>query len=723
MSIEEKTPVYEGAKFKAPEVQIATSLPKYEPAGTKPGQQADAALQQLRVGLGDLAKLKDFQSGQELKRGLSENEAGLLNDLHEAAQVTAGEDGSLYMADGKLNESFFQAKLSEYQQKNNALPRSFYLQDATVRGEQDVLNANSGMKIAAVKLVAQQEVGRIAGAYKDRLSYMQATGDFEGWRQTAADGHAAGVTSEYQFNEEVYNSQQAEMLSNAQQMFRDDPDALIDAYDSGAFDGASQSTRGKIEHLLDNVYTQERPGVMRRKSDGSLAKDAPEAPYNLPSSMVKLWYDWEGAFKDNADAQRAAMPIASAWARSQITKPDDEQEEATVKAVFKAYGLSDDYANGIIKHLRDEIDGRVYKPEGAFKRIEPGMFFTPANRETYNGWRKTQATLRGMSDAQLKEDSGVKDANGDAITNKELLRRVNAQVERWNTYDRQERERAESIIDGKFQEWRVRNPNASYREQARQYWSIVGDYRKTFAPKENIEDWEVVKQEEELAGAYDSKLARARNEREAEARRNDEDVKRTNEARGVAGGAKGKPIAAAEPVALSLSTSGRDSLSLPKNKEESILYVGADSGVTDGSVIAVHRGNVTSMARVQHVKGLDGAVMSQKLRRNVGALTGKFDSIDIKGNDASISAQQGAPTSSRRVVATGIPEWLDDGREMPEVNYLFPEEGEIDDGLVPAEDGDVETATDENGRERLLKSKRTDKGEEFRKRRREMQGE
>lgn len=461
MSIEEKTPVYEGAKFKAPEVQIATSLPKYEPAGTKPGQQADAALQQLRVGLGDLAKLKDFQSGQELKRGLSENEAGLLNDLHEAAQVTAGEEGSLYMADGKLNESFFQAKLSEYQQKNNALPRSFYLQDATVRGEQDVLNANSGMEIAAVKLVAQQEVGRIAGAFQDNYDLAIQQGRFNDAANCAKDAYAGGVISEAKMQIMVHNAHKKGAEDELDALTYSNPDEAYDRLNNGQYDMyLSPAERARrLSKMREDKKLAKPKDIMDTYIDNPEAAKAKDKTPEFSGYFTAQECGWINAIAAGKgdDVKQEMEYAAIEEARAFDPKGDPERFRADFMRKWNGqFGLDKDFCSrqlsmaekrrgkltspqiDVKQRLDNMESGGVLRNEATWKKIQENM---PSVEKIRRDYKALAGINADDSDDRVKEKYLT---YRDKAHNKELRGRINEMYDAW--LDTEEGEKAAPVV-------------------------------------------------------------------------------------------------------------------------------------------------------------------------------------------------------------------------------------------------------------------------------------
>ena len=410
-------PLYQGATPQSPQQQMQG--PGFTPHVQPMGGMLDAAVQ-AGLGAGEqYAELKDFGASQQTEHQRRVHDQQMRKEFESRIRLSWGSEGSFYDSEGNRREDEVKAFIIKWQEKNNGIPRPFWLEKNAMRDEGDLMQANDALASRVKLMTLDAEAKNRKQAFQDNYDLAVEQEDWPGAHRVIDRAVEAGQIKRARGDIMLLDLRDTALMARARKQSEEDPVAFWNELDD---DGspyaalpfskrmqlqrlASLSMQGFSRSFVKSVETgnakaKKIPGSKTSTTSTGNAKKEKEiynpAPSNITRNLHALWRRYNGDFKEG-QGKIDAMPFLAEQGRAMITSPHDETEAEMVIALYKQFGQGEDYAKAMVKQWQEDLA----RPKG----LDPKVTLSHAAQVGYFTRAEDAAILAlEQEKAQKQED-------------------------------------------------------------------------------------------------------------------------------------------------------------------------------------------------------------------------------------------------------------------------------------------------------------------------------
>lgn len=410
-------PLYQGATPQTPQQQMQG--PGFTPHVQPMGGMLDAAVQ-AGLGAGEqYAELKDFGASQQTEHQRRVHDQQMRKEFESRIRLPWGTEGSFYDSEGNRREDEVKAFIIKWQEKNNGIPRPFWLEKNAMRDEGDLMQANDALASRVKLMTLDAEAKNRKQAFQDNYDLAVEQEDWPGAHRVIDRAVEAGQITRARGDIMLLDLRDTALMARARKQSEEDPVAFWNELDD---DGSSYaalpfSKRMQLQRLASlsmqgfsrsfvksvetgNAKAKKIPGSKTSTTSTGNAKKEKEiynpAPSNITRNLHALWRRYNGDFKEG-QGKIDAMPFLAEQGRAMITSPHDETEAEMVIALYKQFGQGEDYAKAMVKQWQEDLA----RPKG----LDPKVTLSHAAQVGYFTRAEDAAILAlEQEKAQKQED-------------------------------------------------------------------------------------------------------------------------------------------------------------------------------------------------------------------------------------------------------------------------------------------------------------------------------
>ncbi|WP_300806073.1 hypothetical protein [uncultured Akkermansia sp.] len=463
-------PLYQGATPQTPQQQMQG--PGFTPHVQPMGGMLDAAVQ-AGLGAGEqYAELKDFGASQQAEHQRRVHDQQMRKEFESRLRLPWGSEGSFYDSEGNRREDEVNAFIIKWQEKNNGIPRPFWLEKNAMRDEGDLMQANDALASRVELMTLDAEAKNRKQAFQDNYDLAVEQEDWPGVHRVIDRAVEAGQITRARGDEMRLKVDKTSALHHFKNLAATNPGGAYDFLDSDY----CQSLFAPYERdeMRRNSARKARPAaadsffssfvLTRKKGKGTSGTkdDGPE----WTGFYTARECGWIRAFQaGRADEARPQIAAAAAEeARAFNPSLSEEQSEVARDAFIQKYsrfGLDKEWlsrqwgdADRMRKELKTptiDVKGRLDFLEKRGALLNQGAF--NAENQPYSnedGWKSGgkfrdefmgQLGLTGTETAQKAKDKYMAYARANHAAG--LRAQVSERFHSWRTTEGKDASQAE----------------------------------------------------------------------------------------------------------------------------------------------------------------------------------------------------------------------------------------------------------------------------------------
>jgi len=462
--------LYQGATPQTPQQQMQG--PGFTPHVQPMGGMLDAAVQ-AGLGAGEqYAELKDFGASQQAEHQRRVHDQQMRKEFESRLRLPWGSEGSFYDSEGNRREDEVNAFIIKWQEKNNGIPRPFWLEKNAMRDEGDLMQANDALASRVELMTLDAEAKNRKQAFQDNYDLAVEQEDWPGVHRVIDRAVEAGQITRARGDEMRLKVDKTSALHHFKNLAATNPGGAYDFLDSDY----CQSLFAPYERdeMRRNSARKARPAaadsffssfvLTRKKGKGTSGTkdDGPE----WTGFYTARECGWIRAFQaGRADEARPQIAAAAAEeARAFNPSLSEEQSEVARDAFIQKYsrfGLDKEWlsrqwgdADRMRKELKTptiDVKGRLDFLEKRGALLNQGAF--NAENQPYSnedGWKSGgkfrdefmgQLGLTGTETAQKAKDKYMAYARANHAAG--LRAQVSERFHSWRTTEGKDASQAE----------------------------------------------------------------------------------------------------------------------------------------------------------------------------------------------------------------------------------------------------------------------------------------
>ncbi len=649
--------IYQGAQHQL----TATPAPTFDGGGvTQRNQQGAKRAFQNFSGLGEqVVRFVDFSTQQEDEARLHQAARDFDVEVENRLMLPDGHSDSFFEPNGSLRQHKLNALTQKYQKDFSGIGQQIIDPEARLQMQSRAQHAIDGMSASLISRGAKEAQRKAMVNYQNNQALALERGDYATALSSNEAAVRAGLIPQSEADLKNHQIGQQSLMQSAQSLYQSDPLQFIAAMDRGEYNGADVGNMGQLQSLYNrSMGAFQRPPRTREVKDASgktiRTEEVKEAPWGLPSNMVKLYNQYGGSF-DASTQQHEVRPALRQYveyiAHTNPQAFDTPETQQHIEEISKAFGNDASYAKDLIKSVQSQMTSpAAYDPWGAMEQVDFSETFSEKSQKDLRSWRKE---LRDLTHKKYHDDDELTDEE------KKRMDQLEETLKEWEGFTKDARSRLTAQTKESYALWRntPEGKKASYNEQVDQFWNIFD----TYAQNVDASQWDIVKEEKARAHQYNSELKEQRARQEDEYTNYQTDITQTDVVRsnhkaqelGIIQPPQAEeapprydPLEAARASAPatrpspSSHTLGRDYAAVSRREDyvrEPILYV--PKGQPYLSTMLLRNGDVEAYARVVETDEVSSPTMSAVLRGQLGDVQGTAGQLNIRDGVGELSAR------------------------------------------------------------------------------------
>ena len=228
-------PLYQGATPQAPQQQMQG--PGFTPHVQPMGGMLDAAVQ-AGLGAGEqYAELKDFGASQQAEHQRRVHDQQMRKEFESRLRLPWGSEGSFYDSEGNRREDEVNAFIIKWQEKNNSIPRPFWLEKNAMRDEGDLMQANDALASRVELMTLDAEAKNRKQAFQDNYDLAVEQEDWPGVHRVIDRAVEAGQITRARGDEMRLKVDKTSALHHFKNLAATNPDLAAEMINRGELDG------------------------------------------------------------------------------------------------------------------------------------------------------------------------------------------------------------------------------------------------------------------------------------------------------------------------------------------------------------------------------------------------------------------------------------------------------------------------------------------------------
>ena len=374
-------PLYQGATPQAPQQQMQG--PGFTPHVQPMGGMLDAAVQ-AGLGAGEqYAELKDFGASQQAEHQRRVHDQQMRKEFESRLRLPWGSEGSFYDSEGNRREDEVNAFIIKWQEKNNSIPRPFWLEKNAMRDEGDLMQANDALASRVELMTLDAEAKNRKQAFQDNYDLAVEQEDWPGVHRVIDRAVEAGQITRARGDEMRLKVDKTSALHHFKNLAATNPDLAAEMINRGELDGyfsaaeqdeMMRSLRRQDDNRLTEVVEQTASRPKSKNDRQAVTNALLSGPVYQEELGFHAVYERDGDYSACAPQIDSFIYRVADMVRAGEEGPDLAGKKENVILLCKRYGKSSEFQKDILNRM-DKWAGRksdvpMLKVSDRFKEME-----------------------------------------------------------------------------------------------------------------------------------------------------------------------------------------------------------------------------------------------------------------------------------------------------------------------------------------------------------------
>lgn len=373
--------MYQGATPQAPQQQMQG--PGFTPHVQPMGGMLDAAVQ-AGLGAGEqYAELKDFGASQQAEHQRRVHDQQMRKEFESRLRLPWGSEGSFYDSEGNRREDEVNAFIIKWQEKNNSIPRPFWLEKNAMRDEGDLMQANDALASRVELMTLDAEAKNRKQAFQDNYDLAVEQEDWPGVHRVIDRAVEAGQITRARGDEMRLKVDKTSALHHFKNLAATNPDLAAEMINRGELDGyfsaaeqdeMMRSLRRQDDNRLTEVVEQTASRPKSKNDRQAVTNALLSGPVYQEELGFHAVYERDGDYSACAPQIDSFIYRVADMVRAGEEGPDLASKKENVILLCKRYGKSAEFQKDILNRM-DKWAGRksdvpMLKVSDRFKEME-----------------------------------------------------------------------------------------------------------------------------------------------------------------------------------------------------------------------------------------------------------------------------------------------------------------------------------------------------------------
>ena len=356
--------MYQGATPQAPQQQMQG--PGFTPHVQPMGGMLDAAVQ-AGLGAGEqYAELKDFGASQQAEHQRRVHDQQMRKEFESRLRLPWGSEGSFYDSEGNRREDEVNAFIIKWQEKNNSIPRPFWLEKNAMRDEGDLMQANDALASRVELMTLDAEAKNRKQAFQDNYDLAVEQEDWPGVHRVIDRAVEAGQITRARGDEMRLKVDKTSALHHFKNLAATNPDLAAEMINRGELDGyfsaaeqdeMMRSLRRQDDNRLTEVVEQTASRPKSKNDRQAVTNALLSGPVYQEELGFHAVYERDGDYSACAPQIDSFIYRVADMVRAGEEGPDLASKKENVILLCKRYGKSAEFQKDILNRM-DKWAGR-----------------------------------------------------------------------------------------------------------------------------------------------------------------------------------------------------------------------------------------------------------------------------------------------------------------------------------------------------------------------------
>lgn len=356
--------MYQGATPQTPQQQMQG--PGFTPHVQPMGGMLDAAVQ-AGLGAGEqYAELKDFGASQQTEHQRRVHDQQMRKEFESRLRLPWGSEGSFYDSEGNRREDEVKAFIIKWQEKNNGIPRPFWLEKNAMRDEGDLMQANDALASRVELMTLDAEAKNRKQAFQDNYDLAVEQEDWPGAHRVIDRAVEAGQITRARGDEMRLKVDKTSALHHFKNLAATNPDLAADMINRGDLDGyfsaaeqdeMMRSLRRQDDNRLTEIVEQTASRPKSKNDRQAVTNALLSGPVYQEELGFHAVYERDGDYSACAPQIDSFIYRVADMVRAGEEGPDLAGKKENVILLCKRYGKSAEFQKDILNRM-DKWAGR-----------------------------------------------------------------------------------------------------------------------------------------------------------------------------------------------------------------------------------------------------------------------------------------------------------------------------------------------------------------------------
>lgn len=430
-------PLYQGATPQTPQQQMLG--PGFTPHVQPMGGMLDAAVQ-AGLGAGEqYAELKDFGASQQAEHQRRVHDQQMRKEFESRLRLPWGSEGSFYDSEGNRREDEVNAFIIKWQEKNNRIPRPFWLEKNAMRDEGDLMQANDALASRVELMTLDAEAKNRKQAFQDNYDLAVEQEDWPGAHRVIDRAVEAGQITRARGDEMRLKVDKTSVLHHFENLAATNPDLAADMINRGELDGyfsaaeqdeMMRSLRRQDDNRLTEVVEQTASRPKSKNDRQAVTNALLSGPVYQEELGFHAVYERDGDYSACAPQIDSFIYRVADMVRAGEEGPDLASKKENVILLCKRYAKSAEFQKDVLNRMdkwakRKEkykmlnVSERMKEMDGAplYRQADYNNVIGTLDAEAKNAWQLYADSSKGSDTPKDSEDTWIKRFKKEKIEN------------------------------------------------------------------------------------------------------------------------------------------------------------------------------------------------------------------------------------------------------------------------------------------------------------------
>lgn len=430
-------PLYQGATPQTPQQQMQG--PGFTPHVQPMGGMLDAAVQ-AGLGAGEqYAELKDFGASQQTEHQRRVHDQQMRKEFESRLRLPWGSEGSFYDSEGNRREDEVKAFIIKWQEKNNGIPRPFWLEKNAMRDEGDLMQANDALASRVELMTLDAEAKNRKQAFQDNYDLAVEQEDWPGAHRVIDRAVEAGQITRARGDEMRLKVDKTSALHHFKNLAATNPDLAADMINRGDLDGyfsaaeqdeMMRSLRRQDDNRLTEIVEQTASRPKSKNDRQAVTNALLSGPVYQEELGFHAVYERDGDYSACAPQIDSFIYRVADMVRAGEEGPDLASKKENVILLCKRYAKSAEFQKDVLNRMdkwakRKEkykmlnVSERMKEMDGAplYRQADYNNVIGTLDAEAKNAWQLYADSSKGSDTPKDSEDTWIKRFKKEKIEN------------------------------------------------------------------------------------------------------------------------------------------------------------------------------------------------------------------------------------------------------------------------------------------------------------------